>query len=72
MPKNDSTANPFETAKKQVDIVADLIGLNGGIREMLKHPKRELTVNFPVRMDNGDLRVYTGYRVQYNMARGPT
>jgi len=38
---------------------------------VLKHPKRELTVNFPVRMDNGTYRVYTGYRVQYNMARGP-
>ncbi|MGP8077168.1 MAG: Glu/Leu/Phe/Val family dehydrogenase [Thermoplasmata archaeon] len=71
MPKNESTVNAFETAKKQVDIVADLIGLNGGMREVLKHPKRELTVNFPVRMDNGEHRVYTGYRVQYNMARGP-
>jgi glutamate dehydrogenase (NAD(P)+) len=54
-----------------VDIVADLIGLDGGFREMLKHPKRELTVNFPVKMDDGSLRVYTGHRVQYNMARGP-
>ncbi|MGP8017250.1 MAG: Glu/Leu/Phe/Val family dehydrogenase [Thermoplasmata archaeon] len=41
------------------------------MREVLKHPKRELTVNFPVRMDNGDYHVYSGYRVQYNMARGP-
>jgi glutamate dehydrogenase (NAD(P)+) len=64
--------NPFETAKRQVDIVCDLIGINGGIREMLKHPKRELTVNFPVHMDDGSYRIYTGYRVQYNMARGPT
>ena len=72
MPKNESPINPFETAKKQVDIVADLLGLNGGIREVLKHPKRELTVNFPVRMDDGTFRVFTGHRVQYNMARGPT
>ena len=64
-------ANPFETAKKQVDIVADLLGLDSGIREVLKHPKRELTVNFPVRMDDGTYRVFTGHRVQYNMARGP-
>jgi len=71
MENNSSTVNPFETAKKQVDIVADLLGLDGGIREVLKHPKRELTVNFPVRMDDGSYRVYTGYRVQYNMARGP-
>ncbi|MCI4330910.1 MAG: Glu/Leu/Phe/Val dehydrogenase [Thermoplasmata archaeon] len=64
--------NPFETAKRQVDIVADLLKLDNGNREILKHPKRELTVNFPVRMDDGQYRVYTGYRVQYNMARGPT
>jgi glutamate dehydrogenase/leucine dehydrogenase len=67
-----STVNPFETAKQQVDIVADLIGIEPWTREVLKHPKRELTVNFPVRMDDGTYRVYTGYRVQYNMARGPT
>ncbi len=71
MANTESPINPFETAKQQVDIVADLIGLEGGIREVLKHPKRELTVNFPVRMDDGSYRVYTGYRVQYNMARGP-
>jgi glutamate dehydrogenase/leucine dehydrogenase len=71
MVNNSSTINPFETAKKQVDIVADLLGIDGGIREVLKHPKRELTVNFPVRMDDGSYRVYTGHRVQYNMARGP-
>jgi len=71
MPNQTEQANPFETAKRQVDIVADLLKLDNGMREILKHPKRELTVNFPVRMDNGDYRVYTGYRVQYNMARGP-
>jgi glutamate dehydrogenase/leucine dehydrogenase len=71
MVNNSSTVNPFETAKKQVDIVADLLGLDGGMREVLKHPKRELTVNFPVRMDDDSYRVFTGYRVQYNMARGP-
>ena len=72
MASSSSTVNPFETAKQQVDIVADLIGLDKGVREVLKHPKRELTVNFPVQMDDGTYRVYTGYRVQYNMARGPT
>ncbi len=71
MPKTESTINPFETAKQQVDIVADLIGIDPGTREVLKHPKRELTVNFPVRMDDGSYRVFTGHRVQYNMARGP-
>ena len=64
--------NPFETAKQQVDIVADILGLTPGVREVLKHPKRELTVNFPVRLDDGSYKVFTGYRVQYNMARGPS
>ncbi len=72
MQASSSSINPFETAKRQVDIVADLIGINGGIREVLKQPKRELTVHFPVRMDDGSYRIYTGHRVQYNMARGPT
>ncbi len=72
MPQTSSSVNPFDTARRQIDIVADLIGLDGGIRDVLKHPKRELTVNFPVRMDDGSYRVFTGHRVQYNMARGPT
>ena len=72
MAKTESPINPFETAKQQVDIVADLIGLDSGARDVLKHPKRELTVNFPVRLDDGSYRTFTGYRVQYNMARGPS
>jgi glutamate dehydrogenase/leucine dehydrogenase len=67
----NETINPFETAKRQVDIVADLLKVEDGWRDVLKHPKRELTVNFPVRMDDGTYKVYTGHRVQYNMARGP-
>jgi glutamate dehydrogenase (NAD(P)+) len=72
MPTSDSPINPFETARQQIDIVADLIGLDSGTRDGLKYPKRELTVNFPVRMDDGSYRIFTGHRVQYNMARGPT
>ena len=72
MAGNTSSANPFETAKQQIDIVADILKLNNGHREILKHPKRELTVNFPVRLDDGSYQVFTGHRVQYNMARGPT
>jgi glutamate dehydrogenase (NAD(P)+) len=72
LPSEGSQVNPFETARKQIDIVADLIGLDSGMRAMLKSPKRELTVNFPVRMDDGSYQVFTGYRVQYNMARGPS
>jgi glutamate dehydrogenase/leucine dehydrogenase len=72
MGSNSSVINPFDTAKRQVDIVAEILGLDAGVWDALKHPKRELTVNFPVRMDDGTYRIYTGYRVQYNMARGPT
>ncbi|HTT72553.1 MAG TPA: Glu/Leu/Phe/Val dehydrogenase [Thermoplasmata archaeon] len=71
MPKRGAAFNAFETARRQVDIVADVLELDPGTREILKHPARELTVNFPVRMDGGDVRVFTGHRVQYNMARGP-
>jgi glutamate dehydrogenase (NAD(P)+) len=67
-----SPINPFDTAKQQVDIVASLLGLDAGAVRVLKHPMRELTVNFPVRMDDGSVDVFTGYRVQYNMARGPS
>ena len=77
MPKQSEAAkpeaaNPYETAKRQIDIVAEPLKLDAGMREILKHPKRELTVNFPVRMDDGSYRVFTGHRVQFNMARGPT
>lgn len=72
MAKESASANPFEVAKQQVDIVADILHLDGGLRQVLKSPKRELTVNFPVKMDDGSYHVYTGYRVQYSMARGPT
>ncbi len=71
MTNANGSVNLFETAQRQVDIVAQQLKLEPGITEILKHPKRELTVNFPVRMDNGSYRVFTGYRVQYSMARGP-
>lgn len=63
--------NPFDIAKAQIDSVGKRMKLNSGLLELLKHPKRELTVNFPVRMDDGSLKVFTGYRVQYNDALGP-
>jgi glutamate dehydrogenase (NAD(P)+) len=61
----------FETAQTQLRNVADLLELPDDITEVLAHPKRELTVNFPVRMDDGTIRVFTGHRVQHNEARGP-
>ena len=61
----------FETAQAQLRKVADLLSLDPGLTEILAHPRRELTVHFPVRMDDGQTRVFTGYRVQHNDARGP-
>jgi glutamate dehydrogenase (NAD(P)+) len=63
--------NLFEMAKKQVDIAAKYLNLDPGSIEKLKNTKRELIVHFPVQMDNGELRIFTGYRVQHNVARGP-
>ena len=61
----------FESALKQYYKAAELMGLDPNLREVLAHPKRELTVHFPVKMDDGSVRVFTGYRVQHNVARGP-
>jgi glutamate dehydrogenase/leucine dehydrogenase len=63
--------NPFENALEQLRIAAEYLKLDEGIHQVLSHPKRELTVSLPVRMDNGKTKVFTGYRVQYNDARGP-
>ena len=67
-PSNDSA---YETAQAQLRNVGAMLGLDQGLIEILAHPKRELTVNFPVRMDDGTTRMFTGYRVQHNDARGP-
>jgi len=63
--------NPYAIALTQLDIAARKLDLDPGLHEILRHPKRELTVHFPVRMDDGSLKVYTGYRVQHNLSRGP-
>jgi glutamate dehydrogenase (NAD(P)+) len=64
--------NPFHIAQQQFDTAAELLELPQDIRAVLRVPQRELTVNFPVKMDNGTTRVFTGYRVQHNLGRGPT
>jgi len=63
--------NSYEIAKKQVDIAAKYLDLDPGSVEKLKHTKRELIVHFPVKMDDETVRVFTGYRVQHNVSRGP-
>lgn len=62
----------YATALQQLELVAGILNLDPGIHAILQKPKRELTVNFPVKMDNGSTRVFTGYRVQHNSGRGPT
>lgn len=63
--------NPYATALAQFDASADLLQLPQATRAMLRVPKRELTVNFPVMMDNGAVKIFTGYRVQHDITRGP-
>jgi len=65
------TLNPFEIVQKQLDEVAQVIGLEPHVHEMLRWPKLEIQVTFPVRMDDGSIRIFRGFRVQYNDARGP-
>ena len=61
----------WAVAQARFDAAADVIGLTDDVRKILREPKRELTVHFPVRMDDGSVRVFTGYRVQHNISRGP-
>ncbi len=62
--------NPFEIVKQQIDTCAKTLKLDDSITEFLKHPVREIHVSLPVRMDDGSTKVFEGYRVQYNDARG--
>src|SRR5215467_637378 len=63
--------NPYHMAVQQFELAAERLNLSEDMREILRQPKRELTVNFPVRMDTGRIKTYTGYRVQHNVNRGP-
>src|SRR5512138_3343013 len=63
--------NPYLNAQRQFDIAAEMLNLDSGLRKILRAPQRELTVNFPVKMDDGRIEVYTGYRIQHNITRGP-
>jgi glutamate dehydrogenase len=65
------TFNPFEMARKQFDRVADILGLNQATRDLLRSPMREFTFSIPVRMDDGSVNIFRGFRVQHNDARGP-
>ena len=63
--------NPYHMAVEQFEAAAEILHLSEDMREVLRVPKRELTVNFPVRLDNGRIKTFTGYRVQHNVNCGP-
>ena len=67
----ETRASAFKTAQQRFDAAADVIGLSDDARRGLRDVKRELTVHFPVRMDDGSVHVFTGWRVQHNISRGP-
>jgi len=67
-----SELNPFLIAQRQLDECARILNLDDSVRKVLRVPMREMHVSIPVRMDNGKIHVFQGFRVQYNDARGPT
>src|SRR3974390_2453847 len=67
----ENELNPLESAETRFDEAASRLGLEDGMRKILRAPAREITVNIPVMLDDGRLEVFTGYRVQHSIARGP-
>src|SRR5215212_1301447 len=63
--------NPFEAMMSRFDRAAELLDLEPGIYKILRHPEKQIVVSVPVQMDNGEVEVFTGYRVLYNTSRGP-
>ncbi len=68
---HEQEINPWEAQAARFDFAADKLGLDEGIRKVLSYPTREIIVHIPVSMDNGKLEVFTGFRVQHSIARGP-
>ncbi len=69
--RTSTPINPWAVAQQQFDLAAEKLGLDRGLRKILREPERQLIVEFPVKMDDGNIEVFTGYRVQHNMSRGP-
>jgi glutamate dehydrogenase (NAD(P)+) len=65
------TESPFAMAQRQFDVAAAKLNLDPGLRQILRNCKRSLEVSVPVKMDDGTVKVFTGYRVQHNIGRGP-
>lgn len=68
----DNSNSPWESALKQLEDAARILNLDPGVHEVLRNPRRILTVSVPTRMDDGSVRVFTGYRVHHNTSRGPS
>src|ERR1700721_2227689 len=63
--------NPYPIAQMQFDMAAEFLKLDPGLRQILRTPRRALEVAIPVKLDNGQVKVFSGFRVQHNVARGP-
>src|SRR6195256_2872369 len=70
-PQVDKESNPWESQRARFDLAARKLNLDDGLWRVLRYPNRELTVYIPVQMDDGHLEVFTGFRVQHSIARGP-
>ena len=68
---HENETNPWLSAEARFNRAADLLGVEDGMRKVLKSPAREICVNIPVQLDDGRIEVFTGYRVQHSIARGP-
>lgn len=71
IPKPTEDLNPFRIAMHQFDTAAEKLNLNAGLREVLRSPRRALTLSLPIKMDDGTIKVFQGFRVQHSNARGP-
>src|SRR5258706_7070448 len=69
--EHSDETNPWRNAEIRFDVAADKLALDDGMQKILRNPARELTVHIPVTLDDGRLEVFTGYRVQHSIARGP-
>jgi glutamate dehydrogenase (NAD(P)+) len=65
------TGDVWGAAQQALDLAAERLQLDDGMHRVLRVPKRELTIHFPVRMDDGRVEAFTGYRVHHNLNRGP-
>jgi len=68
----NTSYNPFKTAQEQFDRAAKLLDLDQATRDLLRNPIREYHFNIPIRLENGGVKVFRGFRVQHNEARGPS